>query len=702
MEDTGAGAVTRWWMTGISGATLNNNLRIYIDGAATPTVTQTANTLFGGNNNGFGGSLNYSTPALGGNLYAPITYNQSIKITWDGASPHGAGTLDGSPPTPTHNLTDATWYNIDYRKYDSAATVTSFQTSDTATYATQLSGANTSLAGANVTGSVTQQYQSGTQTLADRQAITRNLAGTGAIRRLKINVSGADQIAALNNTYVELTFDGQQTARVPVNQFFGNGDSQSSGNLYNEYTDAYRSVASNGDMTAVWVMPFQTAAEVRIVNESGQSVDVAFEVDSGNWSWDSNSMHFHANYRAETQIGTNAATNSYSSEGDADFRFIDIRGRGVFVGDTLALRNRSDTGGNQWWGEGDEKIYVDYLEPNGDGSAATPDHVGTGTEDYYGYSFGSSTTFDSAFVSQPNGSANGGGTGGLTVNSRVRGLDAIPFEQSFKFDMEIWKWVAGEVDFGATTFWYGAPGSTALTVAADLATDFRAGVSNGDLANGITDTAGDGQWMYLGSSDANPNDAGATTSPLAWGAVGNVGNSGYGGGQNAYNLTAISDRFLFVDGGDNLGIQGGPGYHELAMHAGGDGATQPYIIARWVAGASSIGLANINGSIRNFIDNGDSVDLHIFVDGVLKYEVLATGTQLPQSYFDFDVLLAADSVVDFVLGNGSADNLFGDESLLRATIRVADFNALANSTPTPTALSAGLALVGLFAARRRR
>jgi hypothetical protein len=161
-----------------------------------------------------------------------------------------------------------------------------------------------------------------------------------------------------------------------------------------------------------------------------------------------------------------------------------------------------------------------------------------------------------------------------------------------------------------------------------------------------------------------------------FGSVGNAGNSGYGGGQNGQNLAAISDQYLFDDGDVNLGIQDHPGYHELALHPAGNVAggsfdgqsAQPYVDARWTAGASSTGSANIVGSVRNFITAGDSVDFHIFVNGVEKFSASGSGGTLPESPFDFDVQLHLGSVVDFVLGNGPANNLFGDESLLRAMI----------------------------------
>ena len=40
-------------------------------------------------------------------------------------------------------------------------------------------------------------------------------------------------------------------------------------------------------------------------------------------------------------------------------------------------------------------------------------------------------------------------------------LDAIPFEKSFLFDMEVWHWRGTTVDYAATTYWYGRPGAKA-------------------------------------------------------------------------------------------------------------------------------------------------------------------------------------------------------------------------------------------------
>ncbi|HBO42486.1 MAG TPA: hypothetical protein DD670_00810 [Planctomycetaceae bacterium] len=64
--------------------------------------------------------------------------------------------------------------------------------------------------------------------------------------------------------------------------------------------------------------------------------------------------------------------------------------------------------------------------------------------------------FESPFHGQPR--AEGPRNFGNITNTRVRLLDAIPFNESFRFDMEIWHWAATTVDYAVTTYWYGMAG----------------------------------------------------------------------------------------------------------------------------------------------------------------------------------------------------------------------------------------------------
>ncbi|MCK4960466.1 MAG: DUF2961 domain-containing protein, partial [Planctomycetes bacterium] len=99
-----------------------------------------------------------------------------------------------------------------------------------------------------------------------------------------------------------------------------------------------------------------------------------------------------------------------------------------------------------WWGEGDEKIWVD-----GD---TFPSHFGTGTEDYYGYAWGGRST---RFYAWPFHAQVVGGTPstyGYNVQTRTRALDAIPFKEKLQLDMEVWHPREVETAYAVGTYWY--------------------------------------------------------------------------------------------------------------------------------------------------------------------------------------------------------------------------------------------------------
>ena len=104
-----------------------------------------------------------------------------------------------------------------------------------------------------------------------------------------------------------------------------------------------------------------------------------------------------------------------------------------------------------WWGEGDEKIYVD--------GESFPSHFGTGTEDYYGYAWCWPGLFTHAYHSQSR--CDGPANYGRTSVNRFHIIDRIPFTTDFKFDMELWHWTAKcQVNLAVVAYWYAKPGAT--------------------------------------------------------------------------------------------------------------------------------------------------------------------------------------------------------------------------------------------------
>ena len=118
-----------------------------------------------------------------------------------------------------------------------------------------------------------------------------------------------------------------------------------------------------------------------------------------------------------------------------------------------------------WWGEGDEKIYVDDAYD----VSKFPNHFGTGTEDYYGWAGGVNPTkqdkFDHPYLANISvGSTAHDSTLGFNICNRIRGLDAIVFNTRLRFDMEASPGTGQRnpwdlLGYTAVTWWYAIPGA---------------------------------------------------------------------------------------------------------------------------------------------------------------------------------------------------------------------------------------------------
>jgi hypothetical protein len=104
-----------------------------------------------------------------------------------------------------------------------------------------------------------------------------------------------------------------------------------------------------------------------------------------------------------------------------------------------------------WWGEGDERIWVDEEE--------FPSHFGTGTEDYFGYGWCSNEVFSTPFngQTQASGKQNWGGSSLY----RFHVFDAVAFRSGLRFDLEVrhWRKVPVPLVYGGVAFFYVRPGA---------------------------------------------------------------------------------------------------------------------------------------------------------------------------------------------------------------------------------------------------
>ena len=643
LSDTGAGALVRLWTADTFIST--HTLKFYIDGSTTPIsiLNGNVNQVLGANAN-FGSPLSSTsgTPPPVGTpanlLYAPIPYQNKLVVTYT-----GTGTL---------NL----WYNADYRKYAAGTAVTSFAATTPSQNAGKLTSTNQWLANpaSAPQNNANLRTITKTATLTTGQSAQALFSGaSGAVRKLQLTLNAADMPNTLQTTVLEIRCDNQKTVEVPVGLFFGTGPAQ-----LNTINDFYRTVdPATKTFTSYWTMPYQKAMDIRILNKGTQQVTATLTANNSDYAWDANSMYFHANDRSEANI-----TAGVADQRRQDWNYLRVKGKGVFLGDTLAV-TRAAGQATGWWGEGDEKIWVDSSPASS--PQGLPRIFGTGAEDYYNYAAGNPAVLSHPFSGQPQGAANFGT--GTTVNSRLNGLGAIPFSTSLQRDHEIISHVDCALTFQTVSFWYGMPGTAAWKTIANIRDGVDAAINN-------TTYSGSGQWKFIGSNQIVLDTAsgqGTAWDDLARTTVGTTGNTGLGiSGAGSFGLPAIGKAAIFTDGAF---VRNG----DISLHPGGNlGETvtkYTYATARWTADASSAGLININGSIRNLVPNGDSVDFHILVNGIEWYSVAGAASTgiLPESFFDLETTIQAGSTVDFVLGNHSG-TIAADESVLRATISVLD------------------------------
>ncbi len=196
-----------------------------------------------------------------------------------------------------------------------------------------------------------------------------------------------------------------------------------------------------------WNMPFHKSARIEIVNESDKPISLLYY----NIDWikkdklPKDTPYFYAQYRQE-----------YPVEQGKDYVLLDTKGKGHYVGTVLAVRTRSPA----WFGEGDEKIYID-----GEAKASI---WGTGTEDYFLSAWGLKTTstpyFGVPYFDQ------WGIVGGHTSAYRWHINDPLVFNKGIKVTLEHWGWISPDEnpnykstswnerqdDYSSVAFWYQA------------------------------------------------------------------------------------------------------------------------------------------------------------------------------------------------------------------------------------------------------
>lgn len=417
----GPGALVRFWSAAPIGA---GEFKIYLDGSETPVIVENFEKFLTG-------ELPYNPAPLAGahamgfNSFLPIPFAKHCKVV-----------------SETPNF----YYHVNYRLYEEGTEVVTLTPELLNAAAPAITAAAERMAAPaeQAVAGETKDSNGFEASIADGESYELSLPNNSlmsqlgfssgmAINALTCTVEAENIETALRGTLIEIFFDGQETpsVHVPLGDFFGSGAG------LNTFESLPLGVLEDGTMYCHYLMPFKKAATVKLTNLSGASLEAELKANAIDYDWNADSMYFNAQWHTERDIRTRPWQ---------DWSILEASGQGRFVGCTYHVANPVIN----WWGEGDEKIYV-----NGE---SFPSTFGTGTEDYFGYAWCWFETFTHALHNQPR--CDGPGNRGHSVVSRYHMLDSYPFESAFKFDIEVWHHVETDVDLSTVAYWYGRPGAT--------------------------------------------------------------------------------------------------------------------------------------------------------------------------------------------------------------------------------------------------
>lgn len=420
----GPGTVVRFWSANPAGT-----VRFYFDGSTTPGIECPVADLLTGKIPPMVSPFSY-VASSGCNLYFPIPYSKSLKVTVD---------------EPGRNM----YYHIGYRTYEPGTAVRTFTMDGLreVTVLAQRVGRQLFDGGDEVVSGGAQGVD-GKRLVPGAVATVLNLTADrrgSDIVLLRARMAGAlpedtsDAVRwadpnaiqnLLRNVILEVDFDGERCIEAPIGDFFSTAPG------LNPHFCLPMQVGKDGWMTCRFVMPFRKNATIRLANVGTVPATVSMQTRTVPAAFGSHTYHFHAQWTIER-----SRTRPFK-----DMHFLTVKGEGEWVGVNVHVANPVP----DWWGEGDEKVWVD-----GD---SFPSTFGTGSEDYFGYAWCDPTPFMRPYHAEAR--ADGPNNFGHTNVMRWQIFDCIPYAKSLQFDMELWHWADVTLNYARTAYWYAKPGGT--------------------------------------------------------------------------------------------------------------------------------------------------------------------------------------------------------------------------------------------------
>jgi hypothetical protein len=401
---------------------------LYLDGSASPVYEGPAEKFIWNTVTALTGDEKYNALEQAfrqyDGSYFPIAFSKGCRIEWIG------------------ELRKLHFYHIQIREYNENLNIKTFTVNDLKLFAKEIESVEKVFKDPDK-----ELNYSRFEELSFNEVISANsvknlfkVEGEKALMSFTLKLTSKDIAAALRQTILNIYFDDASAPQVhsPVGDFFGTAAG------IDPFVSLPFTVHPDGTMDCRFVMPFKTNAIIEIENRSNTEVGIFSSIRVSDNKWNDNlSMHFRARWRIDHDL-------TASNEKPQDIPYLVAIGKGRVVGVTAFLMNPSQvpSSSGNWWGEGDEKIFID--------DDTEPSTFGTGSEDYFNYSWSVDKIFDFAYCGQPRD--DGPANRGFVTNYRYQITDDLLFSKNIAFYMELLS--HGKVpgfSYGRITYLYAFP-----------------------------------------------------------------------------------------------------------------------------------------------------------------------------------------------------------------------------------------------------
>ena len=261
----------------------------------------------------------------------------------------------------------------------------------------------------------------------------------------------------LRKMLLKAYWDGEEEPSVlaPVGDFFGVGHART----VNFASAPIQMSPQDGKaFNCFFHMPFANGARIEITSElESERILFYYYIDYEEFDELEDGLgRFHAQWRRENPTDGVEQSEQSNEEflfggqnmgGEGNYTILEAEGKGHYVGCVLNVHNLRDTHQWNWYGEGDDMIFVD-------GEEWPPSLHGTGTEDYFNTAWCPQQEYSSLYHGIT--LAGGDNWSGQVSLYRFHVEDPVTFEKSIRVTIEHGHANKRSDDYSSVAYWYQA------------------------------------------------------------------------------------------------------------------------------------------------------------------------------------------------------------------------------------------------------